>query len=87
MRKRTKRGNNFSGLKFENQIKVFFHYFLMNISCCSAAAKGGTKKGKTIVGVLHLIDPGECACKTNKPLQGRTSDFEADQRVLTKTFL
>lgn len=57
------------------------------MSCCSAAAKGGTKKGKTVVGVLNLIDPGGSACKTNKPLQSRTSDFETDQRVLTKTLL
>lgn len=59
----------------------------MNISCCSAAAKGGTKKGKTVVGHLNLIDPGGCAYKTNKPLQSRTSDFETDQRALTKTLL
>lgn len=50
----------------------------MNMSCCSAAAKGGTKKGKTVVGVLNLIEPGGSACKTNKPLQSRTSDFETD---------
>lgn len=59
----------------------------MNVSCCSAAAEGGMKKGKTIVWVLNSIDPGGCACKTNKPLQGRTSDFESDHRVLTKTHL
>jgi len=87
MRRKTQTGNNFIGLKSENQIKFFVHYFLLNTSCCSAAAKGGTKKGKTVARVLNLIDPGGCACKTNKPLQSRTSDFETDQRVLAITLL
>lgn len=82
-------GNNFARLKTENQINlcVWVYYFLINLSCCSAAAKGGMKKGKTSVGVLNLVDPGGCACKTNKPLQRRTSAFETEQKVITKILL
>lgn len=84
-------GNNFARLKIENQINVCVcvcvYYFFINLSCCSAAAKGGMKKGKTSVGVLNLVDPGGCVCKTNKPLQGRTSAFETEQKVITKILL
>lgn len=80
-------GNHFARLKIENQINVCVYYFFINLSCCSAAAKGGMKKGKTSVGVLNLVDPGGCACKTNKPLQGRTSAFETEQKVITKILL
>lgn len=77
-----------AGLKFENQIKEFFsHCFLMNIMLfCSC--KGWNKEREYHRRSSEFNRPRRaCVCKTNKPLQNRTSYSETDHRVLTKTLL
>lgn len=88
MKKKYPTGNNFSRSKFENQIKGFFpHYFVMNImlffSCKGWNKEREYSRRSSEFNRLRRV----CVCKTNKPLQNRTSYSETDHRVLTNTLL
>lgn len=87
MKKKYPTGNNFSGLKFENQIKGFFPplfcYEYHAVFQLQRVEQREYCRRSSEFNRLRRV----CVCKTNKPLQNRTSYSETDHRVLTNTLL